>query len=136
MYSFQETDVTRRFPLNVILEVPQYYAIFRQYFPGTLPDREDFDEVLRQVLHALLNHPWDYVLAHIGVTIPEPHLMRDVSLDKEPDRTNQLVLATADIAAALCRFFKSADFFDVNGTLPYTPRNIHSDIMLLDYVSG
>jgi hypothetical protein len=132
----REMDVTRKFPLNVIVEVPRYYAIFEEYFQGAVPDRADFDELLRQIVHGLMNYPFAYVMDHIGVTLPDPNLMRDKRWHQDHASLNKLSLAAGDITAMLYRFFNSANLVGDDGTLPYTPRNIHPDIMLLDYVSG
>lgn len=128
--------MTRQFPRNVIIEIPQYYALFEEYFKGDLPVRADFDELIRQLVYAFMNYPFSHVMDYVGVSLPELHLMRDKRWVSDPASQNKLSLVTAEIATKLYSFFVKADVVDYDGTLPYTPRNIHKDIMLLDYVCG
>jgi hypothetical protein len=128
--------MTRQFPPNVIVEMPQYYAIFEQYFQKDLPVREDFDELIRQIVYGLMNYPFQHVMDHIGATLPETHLMRDQRWTVDSASLNKLSLVAGEITAKLYGFFIKADLVDDDGTLPYTPRNIHKDIMLLNFVNG
>lgn len=128
--------MSRKFPLNVIVNIPQYYAIFEQYFAPNLPQRADFDELIRQMVYGLMNYPWAHVMQHIGATWPDTHLMRDKRWDQDPASLNKLSLAATEITVKFYQFLVNANLVDFDGTIPYTPRNIHPDIMVLDYVSG
>lgn len=123
------------FPPKAILETPRYYAVFLQQFLHEPPSHDDFQELLRQILNALMNMPWPQVILHIGVAIPDPNLMRDLSFEHDNARFNQLTIAAAEITALLCEFFRKAGLFKNDGTLPYTPLDIYHDIMVLDYVA-
>jgi len=127
----------RPFPRSVILEVPPYYALFQRCLNIQLPlPVEDFQEVMRQLIYEHMNYPADKVRLAVGFLIPDVNLMRDPRLRVDPVLVSQLFLATEALAAMLCSHFKFHDLVDVDGTVPYTPRNIHHDIVILDYVTG
>lgn len=123
-------------PVRVIVEVPKYYFVFLTHFYDSPPCIEDFQELLRQILNEMLNYPYEKVIQHVGFLIPDANLMRDKRLQQSAVSANHLTLATAEITAMLCNFFRSADLFDIDGTLPYTPHSVDQNVMVLRYVGS